>query len=157
MGASVERATKRRFVGGIALVSLLALTGCAVEMHGEGTLSSANDANETAKFAFDYKVTDFKTGSGRLSGMYRDGDVRLRFNGANSSLPGDQDSTCIGTVGNYVSQTKGKDGTGTLLLAACETKNGAPGLFAIQVNTGPLAGYQNFGLPIRGKLSTNSS
>ena len=158
MDASVERARKMRFVWGVpALVSLLALTGCALEMHGEGTLSSANDPNQTAKFAFNYKVTDFNTGSARLSGVYRDGDVRLRFNGANSGPPGNQDSTCIETTGNYVSLTAGNAGTGTLLLAACESKNGAPSLFAMQVYTGPFAGYDNFGLSIEGKLSTSSS
>jgi hypothetical protein len=125
-------------------------------MTGEGSLQSATDPSRSANFEFEYSITNFADGSGRLTGTYHDGAIKLRFDGAESSPPVTPGSTCIDTTRQYVSQSHESPGNGSLMLVACATSgHGQPGLFDIQVTTGPFAGYENLGPTTRGHLTVH--
>jgi hypothetical protein len=161
-GSQVRRFSHGKWKrGGLVSVAVVVgigtFAGCATRMTGEGRLPSATDPNRNAMFAFEYAMTDPATGSGRLTGTYHDGQVRVRFDGATSSVAVTSGPQCIDTTAGYVSQNHDSRGEGSLTLFACDNSSlDQKDIFAIMVNTGPFAGYQDVGQTTRSHLTVHS-
>lgn len=157
MGVYLNRVIGRRqrMAAGVVLI-VLALAGCAGRMTGGGVIPSASDPNGSAHFAFEYAITNQADGSGRMTGMYHDGAVQLRFDEAQSSPPETSGTSCIQTTADYTSQDQATPGAGTAFIEACDNAGtGQPDLFSISVTTGPYAGYSDEGAVTQGSLTVH--
>lgn len=149
------RGSRWRLLVGFGVVGLL-LAGCAGRMTGGGAIPSATNPNGSANFALEYLITNQADGSGRLTGTFHDGAVRLRFDGAESSPAETSGSNCIETTADYVSENQTAAGDGTATVEACDNSGtNLPDVFSLAVLTGPYAGYADEGTLTRGNLTVH--
>jgi hypothetical protein len=174
--------TRGKLLGSLGLVVITALlfAGCAGKFTGGGKLPSADQVpGHSASFGFTYEITR-ADGSGRLSGAYHDsyvsGGVKFSFDGLQMGLGscaslfppsvcqvidnvlGVSSDECISGQGSYRSTNPAISGGGNLGILACD--RGEPGpssgdSIAVQVFTGPYAGYVDSGFTTNGNLQAH--
>ena len=147
----------------LIMLSLFFLAGCgpiiiddfSTNFVGGGKLTSAGDPSKIATFGFRFDGTVIPA---RIHGTYHDKseDVSLRFTGVVDFLSGEGEVVpCMAAYLNYIPLGTGIDDEGTLYLAACDGGYGditEDDAIHILIETGPFAGYENFGELLGGNL-----
>ena len=147
---------------GLALLApaVLLASACAAtaggSANGSGWIISSQDPRAKADFGFAFDCgKDPQCLAPKASGNYQDGVVRMTLDSVDPGAFGlwpptgpIPDQKCVVATVNYSSANPKVNGSGKASVNICDASHGkvkTPDTFAIQVTSGPYAGYQDSG------------